>query len=104
MDVHPRRGAMLTWPVPAAGAILGAMDRTSRLLVVLGLAAGAVAGGWAVAAVLVVAGMDAHGIAAQLLLAVGAVGGAVVGARVNRDSGRALADERAADIAWRASL
>jgi hypothetical protein len=75
------------------------MDRTSHLLVVLGFAAGAVTGAWAVAAVLLVAGMDAHGIASQLLLAVGAAGGAVVGARVNRASGRALAADRAADLA-----
>ena len=75
------------------------MDRTSHLLVVLGFVAGAVTGAWAVAAVLLVAGMDAHWIASQLLLAVGAAGGAVVGARVNRASGRALAADRATNRA-----
>jgi len=74
------------------------MDLTSRVLVVLGFGAGAVTGAMAVAALLLVVGMDAHGVAAQLLLAVGGGIGAVVGARANLASGRLLVAERAADL------
>jgi hypothetical protein len=49
--------------------------------------------------VLLVVGMDAHGVAAQLLLAVGGAIGAVVGARANIASGRLLLAERTADLA-----
>jgi hypothetical protein len=82
-----------------AGGILRAMDLTSRVLVVLGLAAGAVAGAMAVAAILLVVGVDAHGLASELLMGVGGAGGAVVGARANLASGRLLVAERAADLA-----
>jgi hypothetical protein len=75
------------------------MDLTSRVLVVLGCAAGAVTGAMAAALVLLVVGMDAHGVAAQLLLAVGGAIGAVVGARANIASGRLLLAERTADLA-----
>jgi hypothetical protein len=75
------------------------MDLMSRVLVVLGFAAGAVTGAMAVAAFLLVVGMDAHGIAAQLLLAVGGAGGAVVGARANIASGRLLLAERTTELA-----
>ena len=90
---------MLPSPVRVASLILAAMDLTSRVLVVLGLAAGAVTGAMAVAALLLVVGMDAHGVASQLLMAIGGAGGAVVGARTNLASGRLLVAERAADVA-----
>jgi hypothetical protein len=75
------------------------MDLTSRVLVVLGLAAGAVTGAMAVGALLLVAGVDAHVVVAQVLLGIGGAGGAVVGARANIASGRLLLAERAADLA-----
>jgi hypothetical protein len=75
------------------------MDLTSRVLVVLGLAAGAVTGATAMAALLLLVGLDAHGIASQLLMAVAGTGGAVVGVRANTASGRLLLGERAADLA-----
>jgi hypothetical protein len=90
---------MLTSPTPQADAILDGMDLTSRVLVVLGFAAGAVTGAMGVAALLLVVGMDVHGVASQLLLAVGGASGAVVGARANIASGRLLLAERAADLA-----
>ena len=90
---------MLPSPVRAGTVILAAMDLTSRVLVVLGFAAGAVAGAMAVAALLLVVGMDAHGALSQLLMSVGGVAGAVVGARTNLASGRLLVAERAADLA-----
>jgi hypothetical protein len=90
---------MLPSPIRVAGLILAAMDLTSRVLVVLGFAAGAVAGAMAVAAALLVVGMDAHGVASQLLMAIGGACGAVVGARANLASGRLLVAERAADVA-----
>ena len=90
---------MLPSPARAADAILRGMDLTSRVLVVLGLAAGAVAGAMAVAALLVVVGMDAHGLASELLMGIGGAGGAVVGARANLASGRLLVAERTADLA-----
>ena len=90
---------MLPSPVRAGVAILAAMDLTSRVLVMLGFAAGAVTGAMAVAALLLVVGADAHGTLAQLVMAIGAVAGAVVGARANLASGRLLVAERAADLA-----
>ena len=90
---------MLPSPARRVDAILRGMDLTSRVLVVLGLAAGAVAGAMAVAALLVVVGMDAHGLASELLMGIGGAGGAVVGARANLASGRLLVAERAADLA-----
>ena len=90
---------MLPSPIRRAGGILRAMDLTSRVLVVLGFAAGAVTGAMAVAALLLVVGMDVHGVVSQLLLAVGGASGAVVGARANIASGRLLLAERAADLA-----
>ena len=90
---------MLPSPARRAGGILRAMDLTSRVLVVLGLAAGAVAGAMAVAALLLVVGMDAHALASELLMGIGGAGGAVVGARANLASGRLLVAERAADLA-----
>jgi hypothetical protein len=75
------------------------MDLTSRVLVVMGFAAGAVTGAMAVAALLLVAGVDMDGIVAQLLMGVGGAGAAVVGARANIASGRTLLAERAADLA-----
>ena len=90
---------MLPSPARRAGGILRAMDLTGRVLVVLGLAAGAVAGAMAVAAMLLVVGVDAHGLASELLMGVGGAGGAVVGARANLASGRLLVAERAADLA-----
>ena len=90
---------MLPSPARAADAILRGMDLTGRVLVVLGLAAGAVAGAMAVAAMLLVVGVDAHGLASELLMGVGGAGGAVVGARANLASGRLLVAERAADLA-----
>jgi hypothetical protein len=73
------------------------MDLTSRVLVVLGFAAGAVAGAMAVAGLLLAAGMDGHAFASQLFMAIGGGVGAVVGARVNLASGRQLVAERALD-------
>jgi uncharacterized membrane protein AbrB (regulator of aidB expression) len=73
------------------------MDATGWILVVLGFVAGAVAGAAALAVPLVAVGADLHAVASQLLLAAGAVVGAVLGARVNGDSARTLAVERAAD-------
>jgi hypothetical protein len=90
---------MLTSRTSTAGGILDPMDLTSHLLVVLALAAGAMIGAVTVAALLTVAGVDAHGIAFQLLMGVGGAGGAVVGARANLASGRTLVAERAADRA-----
>jgi hypothetical protein len=90
---------MLTSLGRPADGILDGMDLTSRVLVVLGFAAGALTGAMAVAALLLVVGMDAHGVASQLLLAVGGAFGAVVGARANIASGRLLLAERAADLA-----
>ena len=90
---------MLPSPIRRVGGILRAMDLTSRVLVVLGLAAGAVAGAMAVAAMLLVVGVDAHGLASELLMGVGGAGGAVDGARANLASGRLLVAERAADLA-----
>jgi hypothetical protein len=90
---------MLPSPVRAGTVILAAMDLTSRVLVVLGFAAGAVAGAMALAALLLVVGMDAHEALSQLLMSVGGVAGAVVGVRANLASGRLLVAERAADLA-----
>lgn len=90
---------MLTSPSVPADGILEDMDLTSRVLVVLGFAAGAVAGAMAVAALLLAVGMDAHGVGAQLLLAIGGAAGAVVGARANIASGRLLLAERTTDLA-----
>jgi hypothetical protein len=89
---------MLPSPVRVGIAILAAMDLTSRVLVVLGFAAGAIVGVMAMAALLLVVGMDAHGAFSQLLMAIGGAGGAVVGARANVASGRLLVAERAADL------
>ena len=75
------------------------MDLTSRVLVVLGLAAGAVTGVMAVVALLPSWASDAHGAFAQLLMTIGGVAGAVVGARANLASGRLLVAERAGDLA-----
>ncbi|MGZ4604262.1 MAG: hypothetical protein ACXV0U_11785 [Kineosporiaceae bacterium] len=75
------------------------MDLTSRVLVVLGLAAGAVTGVMAVVALMTVVGVDAHGAFSQLVMTMGGVAGAVVGARANLASGRLLVGERAADLA-----
>jgi hypothetical protein len=58
-----------------------------------------VAGAMALAAFLLVVGMDAHEALSQLLMSVGGVAGAVVGARANLASGRLLVAERAADLA-----
>ena len=90
---------MLPSPVRAGLGILAGMDLTSRALVVLGLAAGAVTGVMAAVALLLVVGVDAHGAFSQLLMSMGGVAGAVVGARANLASGRLLAAERAADVA-----
>ena len=65
----------------------------------LGFAAGAVTGAMAVAALLLVVRADATGTLSQLLMAIGAVAGAVVGTRANLASGRLLVAERAADLA-----
>jgi hypothetical protein len=81
-----------------ANGILAGMDLTSRVLVVLGFAAGAVTGAMAVAGLLLVVGLDAHGIAAELLMAVGGAAAGVVGARANAASGRLLVAERTADL------
>jgi hypothetical protein len=90
---------MLPSSVRAALAILTAMDLTSRVLVVLGLAAGAVVGVLAVIASMTVVGVDAHGGISQLLMTTGGVAGAVIGVRANLASGRLLAAERAGDFA-----
>jgi hypothetical protein len=90
---------MLPSPVRAVLGILTAMDLTSRVLVVLGLAAGAVTGVMAVVALLLVVGVDAHGAFSQLLMALGGVAGAVIGARANLASGRLLVAERSGDFA-----
>jgi hypothetical protein len=82
-----------------ADGILDAMDVTSRVLVVLGLFAGAMVAAVTVAALSMLAGVDTHGIASQLLMSVAGAGGAVVGARVNLVSGRTLVAERAANRA-----
>jgi hypothetical protein len=75
------------------------MDLTSRVLVVLGLAAGAVVGVMAVVASMTVVGVDGHGGISQLLMLIGGVAGAVIGVRANLASGRLLAAERAGDFA-----
>ena len=90
---------MLPSPVRAVRGILTAMDLTSRVLVVLGLAAGAVTGVMAVVALLLVVGVDAHAPFSQLLMTMGAVAGAVIGARANLASGRLLVAERSGDFA-----
>ena len=90
---------MLPSPVRAVRGILTAMDLTSRVLVVLGLAAGAVTGVMAVVALLLVVGVDAHAALSQLLMTMGAVAGAVIGARANLASGRLLVAERSGDFA-----
>jgi hypothetical protein len=90
---------MLPSPVRAGLAILFPMDLTSRVLVVLGLAAGAVAGVMAVVALMTVVGVDAHGAFSQLLMTIGGVAGAVIGVRANLTSGRLLVAERSGDCA-----
>lgn len=80
-----------------AHGILDAMDLTSHVLVVLGLVAGAVIAVVTVAALLMLAGVGTHVIAAQLLIGVAGAGGAVAGARGNLASGRTVVAERAAD-------
>ena len=71
------------------------MDLLGRVLVVLGFAAGAVTGAMVVAALMLPAGgADVHAHVDQVLRAVGAVVGALFGARVNRASALALAAER----------
>jgi hypothetical protein len=75
------------------------MDLTSRVLVVLGLAAGAVTGVMAVVASMAVVGVGAHGGIAQLLMTMGGVAGAIIGARANLASGRLLVAERSGDFA-----
>jgi hypothetical protein len=75
------------------------MDLTSRVLVVLGLAAGAVMGIMAVVASMTVVGVDSHAAISQLLMTMGGVAGAVIGVRANLASGRQLAAERAGDFA-----
>jgi hypothetical protein len=75
------------------------MDLTSHVLLVLGLVAGAMVGAVTVAALLLLAGADTQGLAAQVLMGVAGAGGAVAGARVNLASGRMLVAERAADRA-----
>ena len=75
------------------------MDLTSRVLVVLGFAAGAVTGAMAVAALLLATGLGADGIVLAAADGVGGAGAAVVGARANIASGRTLLAERAADLA-----
>ncbi len=90
---------MLPSPVRAGVAILSAMDLTSRVLVVLGLAAGAVIGVMAVVASMAVVGVDAHAAISQLLMTIGGVAGAGIGVRANLASGRLLAAERAGDFA-----
>jgi len=90
---------MLPSPVRAGLAILMAMDLTSRVLVVLGLAAGAVTGVMAVVALMTVVGVDAHGTFSQLVMTIGGVAGAVIGVRANLASGRLLVAERSGDFA-----
>ena len=90
---------MLPSPVRAVLGILTAMDLPSRVLVVLGLAAGAVTGVMAVVALLLVVGVEAHGAPSQLLMTMGGVAGAVIGARANLASGRLLVAERSGDFA-----
>jgi hypothetical protein len=90
---------MVTSRTPAAAAILDAMDLTARVFVVLGCAAGAVAGAMVVVAALTAAGTDGRPLWAVPLLVIGAVAGAVIGKRANEASARALAAERAADFA-----
>jgi hypothetical protein len=90
---------MVTSRSPAAAAILDAMDLTARVLVVLGFAAGAVAGAMVVVAILAAAGTDGRPLWAAPLLVIGAGAGAVIGKRANPASARALAAERAADLA-----
>lgn len=75
------------------------MDLTSRVLVVLGLAAGAVVGVMAVIASMTVVGVDAHGGISHLLMTLGGVAGAAIGVRANLAAGRLLAAERAGDFA-----
>ena len=75
------------------------MDLTSRVLVVFGVAAGAMLAVVNAAAILMLAGADTHAIASQLLIGVAGAGGAVVGARANLASGRTLVAELAADRA-----
>ena len=96
---NPPRGAMLPSPVRVARLMLPAMDLTSRVLVALGFAAGAVTGAMAIAGPLLAVGMDAHALASQLSMAIGGACGAVVGARANLASGRQLVAERAIDAA-----
>jgi hypothetical protein len=76
-----------------------AMDLTSRVLVVLGFAAGAVTGVMAVVASMTFVGVDAHGAFAQLLMSIGGVAGAVIGVRANLASSRLLVAERSGDFA-----
>jgi hypothetical protein len=90
---------MLPSPVRAGLAILTGMDLTSRVLVVLGLAAGAVMGVMAVVALMAIVGVDTHGGIAQLLMTMAGVAGAVVGVRANLVSGRLLTAERSGDFA-----
>ena len=90
---------MLPSPVRAALAILLAMDLTSRVLVVLGLVAGAVVGVMGAVALMTVVGVGAHGAFSQLLMTVGGVAGAFVGVRANLASGRLLVAERSGDFA-----
>ena len=97
--ISPARGARLTSTAGPAPGLVAGMNTTGKILVVLGLAAGAVTGAMALAVPLVAVGADLHGLASQLMLAAGAVVGAVIGARANQASARALAVERAADRA-----
>jgi hypothetical protein len=90
---------MLPSPVRAGPGILTTMDLTSRVLVVLGLAAGAVTGVMAVVASMAVVGIDAHAGVAQLLMAMVGVAGAVIGVRANLASARLLVAERSGDFA-----
>jgi hypothetical protein len=90
---------MLPSPVRAGLGILAAMDLTSRALVVLGLAAGAVTGVMAMVALIAVVGVDAHAGVSQLLMTIGGVAGAVIGVRANLASGRLLVAERSGDFA-----
>jgi hypothetical protein len=76
-----------------------AMDLTSRVLVVLGFAAGAVMGVMGVVALMTVVGVDAHGVLAPLLMSIGGVAGAVIGVRANLASSRLLVAERSGDFA-----
>ena len=65
----------------------------------LGLVAGAMVGAVTVAALLMLAGADPQGLAAQVLMGIVGAGGAVAGARVNLAAGWMLVAERAADRA-----